>query len=202
MKGLNTFIIFLLCTFFTVNAQNWQLKKDKDGVQVYTQSNPSSAFDLLKAECVINARLTEILNLIFDVDSHTAWVYNCVQSKLIKKNNLYDIVYYAETYAPWPVSNRDLVIHLKAITDSTNAQISIHGVSEPKLKGPVEGKIRVPRSIANWKLIPINQSTTRIIYTLDIDPGGSLPAWLVNFASVEGPYLSFQKMKALLIKND
>jgi hypothetical protein len=39
-----------------------------------------------------------------------------------------------------------------------------------------------------------------VIYTLDIDPGGSLPSWLVNFASIEGPYLSFLKMRALLLK--
>ena len=98
------------------------------------------------------------------------------------------------------MSNRDLVIHLTAITDSLTGICIIKAISEPKLKPEVDGKIRVPRSVAEWKLVPLTNKTTQITYTLDIDPGGSLPAWLVNFATVEGPYLSFIKMKELLQK--
>jgi hypothetical protein len=124
-------------------------------------------------------------------------LYNQYSSK---KNSTYDIIYYGETYAPWPVSNRDLVIHLTAFTDSITGICNITAISEPKLKPLVKGKIRIPRSVSKWKLIAINKQTTRVIYTLDIDPGGSLPSWLVNFASIEGPYLSFLKMRALLLK--
>ncbi len=200
MKKIILHLILLLCNTINVNAQDWQLKKNKDGIQVFTKSNPNSPFDLLKAECVINVSINQMLTLIFEVSRHTEWVYNAVQSVPVKKNSLYDIIYYGETYAPWPVSNRDLVIHLSAKTDSTSGLCQVTAISEPKLMPLVEGKIRVPRSVSKWKLIPINNQTTRVIYTLDIDPGGSLPAWLVNFASVEGPYLSFVKMKAILTK--
>ena len=171
-----------------------------EGVKVFTKANPNSPFNLLKAECEINVGINQMLTLIYDVNRHTEWVYNSVQSVLIKKNSTYDIIYYGETYAPWPVSNRDLVIHLTAATDSITGICNITAISEPKLKPLVKGKIRIPRSVSKWKLIPVNNQTTHVIYTLDIDPGGSLPAWLVNFASVEGPYLSFLKMKAILLK--
>jgi hypothetical protein len=190
----------MLFTIAFVKAQDWELKKNKEGVKVYTKSNPISPFDLLKAECNINVGTNQLLKLIFDVSRHTEWVYNSVQSVTIKKISQYDIIYYGETYAPWPVSNRDLIIHLTAITDSTSGICNITAISEPTLKPLVDGKIRVPRSISKWKLTPINDQTTHVIYTLDIDPGGSLPAWLVNFASIEGPYLSFLKMKAILTK--
>ena len=190
----------MLFTIAFVKAQDWELKKNKEGVKVFTKSNPISPFDLLKAECNINVGTNQLLELIFDVSRHTEWVYNSVQSVPIKKISQYDIIYYGETYAPWPVSNRDLIIHLKAITDSTSGICNITAISEPTLKPLVDGKIRVPRSISKWKLTPINDQTTHVIYTLDIDPGGSLPAWLVNFASIEGPYLSFLKMKAILTK--
>lgn len=176
------------------------MKKNKGGVKVYTKANPQSAFDLLKAECEINVELEKVLNLVFDVSQHTSWVYNAIKSVPIKKNSPYDLVYYGETYAPWPVSNRDLVIHIKAVTDSLTGICTIKAVSVPKQKPEVKGKIRVPRSVAEWKLVPQKNNTTHITYTLDIDPGGSLPAWLVNFASIEGPYLSFIKMKELLLK--
>jgi hypothetical protein len=196
--SLQLFLLFV----YPLNsaAQDWELKKNKEGVKVFTKTNPNSPFDLLKAECEINVGINQMLTLIYDVSRHTEWVYNSVQSVLIKKNSTYDIIYYGETYAPWPVSNRDLVIHLSAFTDSITGICNITAVSEPELKPLVKGKIRIPRSVSRWKLIPINKQTTRVIYTLDIDPGGSLPAWLVNYASIEGPYLSFLKMKALLLK--
>lgn len=182
-------------------CQGWVLKKEKGGIKVYTHVNPNSPFNMLKAECDLEVRQTEILNLILDINKHKDWVYNTVQSELIKKISNNEIIYYGETYAPWPVSNRDLVIHITANTDSITGICTIKAFSEPSLRPVVSGKVRVPRSLSVWKLIPINDNKTHIIYTLDIDPGGILPAWLVNYASIEGPYLSFQKMKSLLLQS-
>jgi hypothetical protein len=183
-------------------GQGWEVKKEKEGIQVFTKTNPNSPFHLLKAECDLAANSAEILDLILDISKHKDWVYNTVQSVLIKRISANEVIYYGETFAPWPVSNRDLVIHLTAITDSTTGICTIKALSEPNLKPIVKGKVRVPRSQSVWKLIPINASKTHIIYTLDIDPGGNLPAWLVNYASVEGPYLSFQKMKRILLQRN
>lgn len=196
---LSTLFFFFQSLAF---SQDWELKKNKAGIKVYTKSNPLSPFNLLKAESEIEVNVDQMLKLIFDVNSHKKWVYNTVQSVLIKKKDTYDIWYYGETYAPWPVSNRDLILHLKAVTDSLTGICTVKAVSEPKLKPLVPGKIRVPRSVSEWKLIPVSKNVTRVIYTLDIDPGGSLPAWLVNFASVEGPYLSFLKIREMLLNHD
>ena len=195
---LNCIVLLLLLT--QAYAQDWEIKKNKDGIKVYTKVNPQSPFDLLKAECEVAVNADVLLQLIFDVSKHKLWVYNTEQSVLIKRNSAYDILYYGETYAPWPVSNRDLVIHLIASRDSLTGIYTINGKSKPDLKPEVEGKIRVPRSEAVWKLVPLGNNKTRVSYSLDIDPGGSIPAWLVNYASVEGPYLSFKSLMSILLK--
>lgn len=199
MKIVIFSVSFVFTILLSINDNGWILKKDKDGVQVYTKHNSKSPFNLLKAESEIDVNLTTFLELIFDIQSHTKWVYNCVQSVPIKKVSTYDVYYYGETYAPWPVSNRDLILHLKAVTDTLSGICTVTAVSEPQLKPEVKGKVRVPRSVSVWKLIPKGKNHLKVIYTLDIDPGGSLPAWLVNFASVEGPYLSFIKMREILL---
>lgn len=200
MKKLHIFLLFFTIISFYGHAQDWVLKKNKDGVKVYTKHNHKSPFNLLKAESQIGVSIDKMLELIFDVNKHKLWVYNTVQSVLIKKIGPYELLYYGETYAPWPVSNRDLILHLTAKLDSITGICKINAISEPHLKPLVNGKVRVPRSVSEWTLIPINQNKTKVIYTLDIDPGGHIPAWLVNFASVEGPYLSFIKMRELLLK--
>jgi hypothetical protein len=179
-------------------AQDWELKKNKAGIKVYTKPNPSSPFNLLKAESEIAVGVNEMLQLIFDIKKHETWVYNCIKSIPINKISTYEVLYYGETYAPWPVSNRDLILHLKAVTDTVTGICTVKAISEPNRLPKVPGKVRVPRSLSVWKLIPIGSHKIKVIYTLDIDPGGSLPAWLVNFASIEGPYLSFMKMKEIL----
>jgi len=200
LKNRLVLFILVIIASYKVDAQSWELKKNKEGVKVYTKSNPVSAFDLLKAECDIDVDVNQLLTLIFDVSKHTQWVYNAIQSVPIARLGTFDIIYYGETYAPWPVSNRDLIIHLTAKTDSTTGICTIYGISEPYRKPLVSNKVRVTRSKSVWTLIPIDSKTTHVMYTLDIDPGGSLPAWLVNFASTEGPYLSFKKMKSILLK--
>ena len=79
----------------------WELKKNNDGIKVYTKKNKQSPFDLLKAECEISVSVDQMLNLIFNVSRHTEWVYNAVQSVLIKSNETYDIIYYGETYTSY-----------------------------------------------------------------------------------------------------
>jgi hypothetical protein len=39
-----------------------------------------------------------------------------------------------------------------------------------------------------------------IVYTFEADPGGSLPAWLVNSFADKGPYESFRKLSDILKK--
>ena len=42
---------------------------------------------------------------------------------------------------------------------------------------------------------PLNKNQQQIIYTVRFDPGGSLPAWLVNMFVTKGPLQTFQKLK-------
>ena len=145
----------------------------------------------------MNIHPIEILNLLLDVRCHTKWVYNTLVSVPIKVVSDTELYYYGETYAPWPVSNRDLVLHVKGNIDYANEIIEINVHSTPGLIPEKKGKVRVPRSHSHW-IIKKTPQGCAITYTLDIDPGGRLPAWLVNFASVEGPFLSFTEMKKIL----
>jgi hypothetical protein len=43
-----------------------------------------------------------------------------------------------------------------------------------------------------------SSTSINIVYTFDADPGGSLPAWLVNMFADKGPYESFKKLSVLL----
>ncbi|MBD0377821.1 MAG: lipid-binding protein, partial [Flavisolibacter sp.] len=43
-----------------------------------------------------------------------------------------------------------------------------------------------------------NANTLNVDYTLQVNPGGQLPPWLVNMFADKGPYESFKKLAELL----
>jgi len=92
------------------------------------------------------------------------------------------------------------VIHTTIRPDSLNRSLTINSVAEASYSPEQDGKVRVKRSRVNWHVTMPKPSTIHVIYTLEADPGGSVPAWLVNSFVEKGPYESFKKLKTLLIQ--
>jgi hypothetical protein len=56
------------------------------------------------------------------------------------------------------------------------------------------GVVRMPRLIGSYDLTPV-EAGTHVVYTVDSDPGGSLPAWLVRQASKDLPYFTLRNLQ-------
>jgi len=142
-------------------------------------------------------KLIAVLN---DVPRQKEWVYNSKTSYILKKNSPYDLYYYSETSIPWPMSNRDAVVHLTMTRDSLNRFLKISAIGVPDYIPEKSGKVRVPRSVINWYVTMPAPTSISIVYTFEAEPGGSLPAWLVNMFADKGPYESFKKLSEILKK--
>ena len=55
--------------------------------------------------------------------------------------------------------------------------------------------VRVSSSSGKWTITPLPNKAVRIDYILETDPGGALPAWLVNLFVTKGPLETFRKLK-------
>ena len=101
---------------------------------------------------------------------------------------------------PWPASNRDFVAHL---TVSQNPVTKIVEIDGPAVTGMVpekKGVVRIDHSVGKWTIIPIDANHIKVEYTLHTEPGGSLPAWMVNMFAAEGPLEVFRSIKTQLQK--
>ncbi len=56
------------------------------------------------------------------------------------------------------------------------------------------GVIRMPRLVGSYALHPV-EAGTRVVYTVDSDPGGSLPDWLIRQASKDLPYFTLRNLR-------
>lgn len=196
------FFAFLTVLMFaltvTQGQENWELRRNENGITIYSQRHNNIVQLRLLTE--FNASSESLIAQLQNINNYVNWVYGNKRSGIIKKISNNDIIYFTEAHLPWPIQDRDLVIELNikpanAIEPLTITAKSIDGILPPK-----KHFIRVPYSLATWRVIPIPGNKIKIDYTFSIDPGGSIPGWLVNMTIAKGPYESFLKLGDILKK--
>jgi hypothetical protein len=173
------------------------LKKEKEGIKVYTCKSDTSKFRSLQAEFIIEDKsIEELKTFMFTVSNYTNWQYDATEARMLKKINENEMIYRVVIDAPWPVDNRELIVQFSTIVhDADHANFYIKTVSSDF---PVsDDLVRIPFSQASWDIIRKNNSL-HVIYHMNIDPGGYVPAFLINMAMAEGPYKSFKSLKKLM----
>ena len=195
---LVTLTVMMICV---VNAQNgWVLKKQEDGIKIYTRTQSNSKIKAIKVECIFNATLSQLAAVIFDINTNHQWVYRTKNYTVVKKNHPFDLYYYAEVETPWPVSNRDFIAHLKLSQNPVSRVMVVEAENAPYLLPQKQDIVRIMHSIGKWVVTVQNQTSIKAEYTLFTDPGGNVPSWLMNMFIADGPLESFQKLKEHLKK--
>lgn len=202
MKNIATKIVclflFSVIVVFTYGQYNWKLSKSKDGINVYESPTANSNFKSIKVECVLQGNYDKLIAALNDVAHHDEWVYSSKTTYLLSRNSLHDFYYYTETIVPWPVSNRDAVVHMTMVRDSLDRFLKVAAIGVPNYIPEKSGKVRVPKLSISWYVTMPSSNSISIVYTISTEPGGSVPAWIVNMFADKGPYESFKKLAEVL----
>jgi hypothetical protein len=178
----------------TGQAPEWKLAKNVNGITLYTASDPAYAVKGVKAELEFDARLPQLIAVVMDVDHYSGWVYQCKQSKLLKRLSKQELIYYHVTDAPWPVDDRDLISKFSIKKNSPN-EVEITSGNLDNYMPVQPGFVRVKKTNAYWKFTQQANGKVHAEYRLFLDPGGSVPAWIMNLFITNGPYETFLNMK-------
>jgi hypothetical protein len=73
--------------------------------------------------------------------------------------------------------------------------MTVESFNEPDYVPKKEGVVRVPHADGKWTIMPAASSQLHVEYMLHIDPGGAIPAWLINLFATKGPFESFRNMR-------
>lgn len=197
MKWLSA-VLFLISIPYELQV-NCVLKKQADGIKVYTCDLENEKLKTLKAEfLILNTTLDELKQFLLQIGNYPTWQYNMVHAELIQKINDEEIKYRGEINAPWPLEDREIMMHLKVIHDSIYQRMQIEMNTYESSRLVKEGFIRVPLMQGHWNVWGTSYNSLEVEYTLRIDPGGTIPVWLVNLAMAEGPYITFKNLKKQL----
>jgi hypothetical protein len=194
-RSIGSILFFFLSTTILFGQVDCELKKEQDSIKVYTCSADASKFKSIKASFEINATAPELVAMIMDIAAYDEWQYNTINPKVLKWISKQELIYYVEVAAPWPVSNRDLIVHLKIEQDPITKNLIFTANGIPDYIPVKEGITRVPMSKSTWAVEPLSSTKLRVEYTMNIDPSGSVPAWMVNMVCAEGPFESFYTLR-------
>jgi hypothetical protein len=195
------FATLLVLDMTSVFAQtDWNLKSEKHGIKVYSGAVSDSKYKAIRVECEINANASQLVAVLLDIKTCPEWVDHTKSCTLIKQVSPSELYYYSEINIPWPAQNRDFVAHLIVRQDPVTKVVTVDGPAVTGFVPVKDGIVRVHSSKGLWIITPLKKDYVRVVYTLHVDPGGDIPAWLVNLLATQGPMKSFEGLIAQLKK--
>lgn len=195
-------IILICCIAWSssmAQSDGYQYQGTTQGIEVYFKESADSPIKELKLSMYFDAKLSTIVAAINDIPAIPDWVYKTSESRLVKRVSNTEFYYYNRLDFPWPLSDRDVVLR-SVFTQDPDTRIA-RSVSTDYNKGLVDlvpDVVRLPEVRIEWIFYPLKDGRIKLEYYLRSDPGGSIPAWVVNLAVDRGPIRSMTAFRELL----
>lgn len=200
IKGWVFTLLFL--AGFTVFGQDdgkWKLKKNKNGIEIFTTQSDTSAFMAFKARMTIQGSVGAFVAVLQDLEHMPDWGYNIEYAWLLEKSGDTLVIYYSEASVPFPFANRDGIYLNRFIWNNQSRQLKVdiellHNYLEVK-----EKLVRV-KGNGEWLVKVLGDDSLEMIFRMQVDPGGEIPAWLVNMFIDETPYETMVNIREMMKK--
>lgn len=192
----------LICSFFLLSCLialpsfAWNLEVESEGVKIYTKEIPGSSFKAFRGEMTLQASLKSLAAHLMDAEAMADWLHDCSKSELISRLEGNEFIVYQEAEAPWPVSNRDYVLHSKIEQDPRSKVVLMSFTAMVEGEKRDDECVRVTDLNGFWRLTPQQGGLVYIEYETHADPGGALPAWLANSFVVDQPLNTLKNLAA------
>ncbi|MEY3013680.1 MAG: hypothetical protein RIT45_2415 [Pseudomonadota bacterium] len=163
-------------------AGGWESVGTIDGVRVWRKQVEGSKKLAFRGEVVRDVHIAKVLSVFADSKSRRYWVDRWKDDRELEVKNKLERTYWIRFGLPFPVSDRDYVLHTKAEVDSTK-RIVIARIKSVQHKGKgvddccVRGE--VTSTYYRFEAVP-GSERTKLVVEVHTDPKGMLPSWLVN----------------------
>ena len=187
----------LLCSI--TSAQDWILSKDGKDLQTYYRESDKSDIKELKIVTTIDAPAITVFELLNEIDLYDDWVYRTTEARLVETYSNKSLQYYAVVDFPWPFDDREMYILSDYKISEDKKYIKTNSIAIPRedIKDR-EDHVRIIDMELGWTLKENDEGITEVVYILRSDPGGAIPAWMVNLALEAGPTNTINGLRALV----
>ncbi|PAV27298.1 lipid-binding protein [Tamilnaduibacter salinus] len=172
---------------------DWAVQQDSDGIVVETADLPGSDFQAFRASTTFDVPVSRVMAVMAHPQSCMKWVHNCTAARNLS-GTFRDRFAYSVNDMPWPVSDRDYVLHVLTRGEPGSGTVEVRMSAVKGHHPKQDGMVRVTKSDTLYRFTPVGNGQTRMTWVQHTEPNGSIPSWLVNSLLVDIP---FQSVKAL-----
>jgi hypothetical protein len=173
----------------------WTVKKEKDGITIFSRHSDYSKFNDLRIEMDLPGTVEQLSIVLMDVNKYSDWVYATKSSAMMKRISANEVIYYSEIGTPWPAANRDFYADVKATLDQVTQTLVVSSTGMKNYQPEKKDLVRVPMSKGLWNITTQSDKRMHLEYILQLDPGGSLPGWILNTFATKAPMETFSNLK-------
>jgi ribosome-associated toxin RatA of RatAB toxin-antitoxin module len=165
------------------NPSPWEEVRNAHGITIWQRRVPGSAVREVKVETVFDAPPGRIWEVIQDVPRRPEWMPFVSEAQVVVPQQGNSRSVYQRIDPPL-VSDRDYTVRNTSRVDPQagvfEQEFVVRNEDGPP---PAQGVVRVTVIRGRWSLEPVGVGKTRIRYWVHTDPGGAIPAWMVNYGS-------------------
>jgi hypothetical protein len=180
------------------DAAPWERVGEQDGVTVWRREVSGSPLVEFRGEARVPVDFRQVLAVLHDPTRKTEWMEGCVEFRRLETRGPGQSVVYLRMGSTFPlVSDRDVVLasDVDLWRDRRQVKVTVTA-TEHASAPPRDGAVRMPRLDATWTLVARGPEATDVTYQVRADPGGAIPAWVVNLVSRKVPLRTLSRLRA------
>jgi hypothetical protein len=172
----------------------WKHLYEKEGMTGWHRQTADSRFHELRAVGVIEADIFTVTAVYKDSDRSCEWLADCVAAYAIERDGVDVQTTYNRFRLGWPLKDRDFVFAEQYVWSPGGVIDTMRSTDHPK--APVDdGAVRAQLINSSFEARSLGPGRTWIDARLQVDPGGSIPAWLVNAFTRSWPWVTFRDLR-------
>lgn len=197
--GMVMLVLAGLCAGAAIASENdWELKRDRDDIRVYTRDVAGSKFKAVKATTTVTAPLGAAVALIRDTSACPQVAALCKKSWVHETVSETELYVYSYNDLPWPVRDRDVLVRALWSQDPTNFSVTMTATSVAGMMAENDQAIRLREASFNWEFVPLEAGRLQVTTRVHIDPAGPMPALIMNLLLVDAPFKTLTNMRSVL----
>lgn len=186
-------LFVLFAVFYGHSQKKTDLALDKEGIKIYLTQLDTTPFKEYRAVMTVKANIDSVAKQILDIKSLQKWNFKTRKSELIRKVSDTSWIFYMNHQLGWPLQDRDHVSRVTLIKKNKEQTITIlpaNNVLKEK-----QGIVRLTNFKGFWYLKKISEQQTLVVQQIYGNPGGNIPAFMVNMVVTKGPFESFKELR-------
>jgi len=188
-----------------VEHDDWVLKKDKGGIQVYTrwiEAEDNRKARQLHAVMFVDASLSSSIKALEDPEQVIVWLNRTKEYEVFNFIDETNWCAYTRFNIPWPLDDQDLITRNIVSSDSLKKIVHVELTASPELLPEKKNVQRMKHFDGSWDFKDLGNGKTQIDYFIFTKTKPFLPRWIIDPIVENGFWTTFNDLRKVILKNE